>query len=180
LIGRVAVASCLLAAVSAGAAPLLPVTGREVAADVAVRDGFIHVKFGFRVRAPAAALWAVVQDFHRYPKLVDGLKRVKVKRVRGAKLVTLEGTLLSPYKIGVRARTSFKEGRGVLRWKVAEKGAASSGEIRVEPDGKESVFSLATKVKKEIDMPDILIEIGLRAAVQAVGEAVRRAIEPSQ
>jgi carbon monoxide dehydrogenase subunit G len=180
LIGRVAVASCLLAAVSAGAAPLLPVTGREVAADVAVRDGFIHVKFGFRVRAPAAALWEVIKDFRRYPKLVDGLKRVKVKRARGAMLVTLEGALLSPYKIRVRARTSYKQGRGVVRWKVAERGAASSGEMRVEPDGKESIFSLATKVKKEIDMSDILVEIGLRAAVQAVGEAVRRAIEASR
>ncbi len=163
-------------AATARAKPLLPVRGREIAVDVRVEHGFIHVAFGFRVKASARRLWRIVAAFRGYPKLIDGLRKVRVKKRGRVTFVTLRGTLLADYEIRTRVRTSFKKGTGVVRWRV-EGDDSTSGSMRVEPEGKEAIFSLATRARKEVPLPDFLVELGLRAAIGALGETVRKTIE---
>lgn len=160
-----------------GPTPLLPVPGREVATDVEVRDGFIEVRFGFRVRGSAKRLWKIVRDFRRYPRYVEGLKKVAVRRKGATTRVSLRGSLLDEYLIVATVRTSYRKGVGVVTWTVPGEDPPSTGRMRVEPDGEEAVFSLWARSKKQIDLPDFLVAAALRAAIGVVATNIRQAIE---
>jgi uncharacterized membrane protein len=162
---------------AAPAKPLVAIPDREVAVEVAVKDGIIDVKFGFRVRGKAEALWKYMTAFQDYPRFVETVKKVRVKRHKGNVRVTLRGTLLDDYRIQVVARTSFRENQGWVRWKVLGTRPPNTGEMRVEQDGDTALFSLATQAKKEIDLPDFMVEVGLRTAIKALAESIRRNLE---
>jgi uncharacterized membrane protein len=162
---------------AAPAKPLMAVPDREIAVEVALKDGIIDVKFGFRVHGTAEALWKYMTAFQDYPKFVETVKKVKVKRQKGNAQVTLRGTLLDDYVLKVAAKTSFRKDHGLVRWKVLGTKPPNSGEMRVDQDGEDAIFSLATQAKKEIDLPDFMVEVGLRTAIKALAESIRRNLE---
>jgi hypothetical protein len=127
---------------------------------------------------PAKALWKAVKDFRGYPRFVEGLKKVKVRKQGTTYRVSLVGSLLSDYRIRVRASATPSRAGGVVRWTV--EGEPSSGEMRVDEDHEGAVFSLASKAKKTVDLPDLLVVFGLKTAILAVGESVRKALESAR
>lgn len=162
----------------ANAEPLIPVPDRKVVSEVSVTKTEIAVKFGFRLRAKAAAAWKIVSKFKTYTKFIDGLQKVKVARKGKTTVLTLQGKMLTDYRIKVRLRSSFSEEKGgEMRWKVLDETPPNTGAMRLDVDGEDVVVTLATRVKRTVDLPDFLILMGLKTAMTAVGEGVRKSVE---
>lgn len=160
----------------ARAAPLLDVPGQDIASEVTVAGGVVKVAFGFRVRAKARALWDVVRDFRRYPKLVDGLREVRVRKRGRAYIVRFIGKLIGDYSFRVHMRPKWAKKTGEMRFRVLPPSSPSTGRMRVDRDGEDAIFSLRTRAPKPVDLPDFLVAMTLKAAVIGVGEALRKQV----
>jgi hypothetical protein len=150
----------------------------EVVSAIEITKTEIGIKFGFRMRnTTARALWKVVSDFKRYPRLVEGLREVTVRGKGKTRRLRLKGQLVQPYDVGAKVTLSFSEKKGgSLSWVAPNEAKPNTGRFRVDADGKDAIFTLATRVRRGVSLPDFLLLVGLKTAMQAVGEGVRKAV----
>ena len=122
-------------------------------------------------------MWKVVSDFRRYPRLIEGLQSVVVRGKGKTRSLRLRGQLVREYNVRARVTLAYDElTGGSIRWHAVDEAPPNTGRMRVDRDGDDTLVTLSTTVRRAVALPDFLIFIGLKTAITAVGEGVRKAL----
>jgi hypothetical protein len=153
---------------------------RALSAEIEVAHGDVSVRFSFPVRVPLWYLWQRATDCRTFVRHIAEIKECKVLPGGGKPGVLLQGEILGrPYEVAVSLDRHFRRGRGKLAFETRNVVPRQArGELRIErdADGQTRVAAHAV-VPKDPEIPDLVVKLGLQAAIHGWAAQVQRELE---
>jgi hypothetical protein len=157
-----------------------PRLGRAVEAQIELADGDVAVRFSFPVRVPSWYLWQHATDCKAYLKHIREIAKCTQFVQDGRPAVLLEGKIVDrPYALVVGLSRQYQGGAGKLEFETRNLlPRQARGALRVERarDG-EARIEFEARVPKDPAVPDLLVRLGVMAAVHEMAARVQGDLE---